>query len=58
MFRGITQFNRFLERIKGLTPKVLTNILKELEKSGIISRKIVSESLFGYSIISEFGKTA
>ena len=44
MFRGITQFNRFLERIKGLTPKVLTNRLKELEKSGIISRKIVSES--------------
>jgi DNA-binding HxlR family transcriptional regulator len=44
MFRGITQFNRFLERIKGLTPKVLTNRLKELEKSRIISRKIVSES--------------
>jgi|SRR2546427_4488740 len=44
MFRGVTQFNRFLERIDELTPKLLTLRLKELQQSGIIARKIVSES--------------
>src|SRR2546428_12839364 len=44
MFRGVTQFNRFLERITGLTPKLLINRLKELQKSRIITRKMVSES--------------
>jgi DNA-binding HxlR family transcriptional regulator len=44
MFRGVTQFNRFLERISGLTPKLLINRLKELQKSRIITRKVVSES--------------
>jgi DNA-binding HxlR family transcriptional regulator len=44
MFRGVTQFNRFLERIPGLTPKLLIDRLKELQKSRIITRKIVSES--------------
>ena len=44
LFRGVTQFNRFLERIQGLTPKLLINRLKELQKSRIITRKIVSES--------------
>ena len=43
MFRGTTQFNRFLENIEGITPKVLTERLRELEKLGIIKRKIVSE---------------
>ena len=44
MFRGVTQFNRFLERITGLTPKLLINRLKELQKSRIITRKVVSDS--------------
>ena len=44
MFRGVTQFNRFLERITGLTPKLLINRLKELQKSRIIIRKVVSDS--------------
>jgi DNA-binding HxlR family transcriptional regulator len=44
MFRGVTQFNRFLERITGLTPKLIINRLKELQKSRIITRKVVSES--------------
>jgi DNA-binding HxlR family transcriptional regulator len=43
MFRGTTQFNRFLENIEGITPKVLTERLRELEKLGIIKRRIVSE---------------
>jgi DNA-binding HxlR family transcriptional regulator len=43
MFRGATQFNRFLENIDGITPKVLTERLRELEKLGIVRRRIVSE---------------
>jgi DNA-binding HxlR family transcriptional regulator len=43
MFRGTKQFNRFLENIEGITPKVLTERLRELEKMGILKRKIVSE---------------
>jgi DNA-binding HxlR family transcriptional regulator len=43
MFRGTTQFNRFLENIEGITPKVLTERLRELEKFGIVRRRIVSE---------------
>jgi DNA-binding HxlR family transcriptional regulator len=43
MFRGTTQFNRFLENIEGITPKVLTERLRELEKFGILKRRVVSE---------------
>jgi DNA-binding HxlR family transcriptional regulator len=43
MLRGHTQFNRFMENIEGITPKVLTERLRELEGLGIIRRKIVSE---------------
>jgi DNA-binding HxlR family transcriptional regulator len=43
MFRGVTQFNRFLENIEGIRPKVLTERLRELEKMGIVKRRIVSE---------------
>jgi DNA-binding HxlR family transcriptional regulator len=43
MFRGTRQFNRFIENIKGITPKVLTERLRELEKMGIVRRRIVSE---------------
>ena len=43
MFRGTKQFNRFIENIDGITPKVLTDRLRELEKFGIIKRRIVSE---------------
>jgi DNA-binding HxlR family transcriptional regulator len=53
MFRGTTQFNRFLENIEGITPKVLTERLRELEKFGIIKRRIVSE----YPIKVEYGLT-
>jgi DNA-binding HxlR family transcriptional regulator len=53
MLRGTTQFNRFLENIEGITPKVLTERLRELEKLGIIKRRIVSE----YPIRVEYGLT-
>ena len=40
---GHTQFNRFLEKIEGITPKVLTERLRELEHLGIVRRRIVSQ---------------
>jgi DNA-binding HxlR family transcriptional regulator len=43
ILRGKTQFNRFMENIQGISPKVLTERLRELEHLGIIRRKIVSE---------------
>jgi DNA-binding HxlR family transcriptional regulator len=43
ILRGNTQFNRFMENIEGISPKVLTERLRELEQLGIIRRKIVSE---------------
>ena len=43
VLRGVTQFNRFLENIEGITPKVLSGRLRELQKLGIINRRIVSE---------------
>jgi DNA-binding HxlR family transcriptional regulator len=43
ILRGHTQFNRFIENIEGITPKVLTERLRELEHLGIVRRKIVSE---------------
>jgi DNA-binding HxlR family transcriptional regulator len=43
MLRGTKQFNRFLENIEGITPKVLTERLRELQKLGIVKRRIVSE---------------
>jgi DNA-binding HxlR family transcriptional regulator len=53
MFRGTTQFNRFLQNIGGITPKVLTERLRELQKFGIVRRRIVSE----YPIRVEYGLT-
>ncbi|MBD0300257.1 MAG: helix-turn-helix transcriptional regulator [Nitrososphaera sp.] len=43
ILRGTKQFNRFLENIEGITPKVLTDRLRELQKFGIVKRRIVSE---------------
>jgi DNA-binding HxlR family transcriptional regulator len=43
ILRGNTHFNRFMENIDGITPKVLTERLRELEQLGIIRRRIVSE---------------
>ena len=43
ILRGNTQFNRFMENIDGISPKVLTERLRELERLGIVRRRIVSE---------------
>ena len=43
ILRGHTQFNRFMENIEGISPKVLTERLRELERLGIVKRRIVSE---------------
>ena len=43
MLRGHTQFNRFMENIEGISPKILTERLRELERLGIVRRRIVSE---------------
>jgi DNA-binding HxlR family transcriptional regulator len=43
ILRGNTQFNRFMENIQGISPKVLTERLRELEQLGVIRRRIVSE---------------
>ena len=43
MLRGHKQFNRFMENIRGISPKVLTERLRELEHLGIVRRNIVSE---------------
>jgi DNA-binding HxlR family transcriptional regulator len=43
ILRGNTQFNRFMENIDGISPKVLTERLRELERLGIIRRRIISE---------------
>jgi DNA-binding HxlR family transcriptional regulator len=43
ILRGNTKFNRFMENIDGISPKVLTERLRELEQRGIIRRRIVSE---------------
>jgi DNA-binding HxlR family transcriptional regulator len=53
ILRGRTQFNRFMENIEGITPKVLTERLRELEHLGIIRREIVSE----YPIRVEYSLT-
>ena len=53
MFRGTIQFNRFLESIEGITPKVLTERLRELENLTIVKRRIVSE----YPVRVEYGLT-
>ena len=53
LLRGNTQFNRFIENIKGITPKVLTERLRELENQGIVKRKITSE----YPIRIEYSLT-
>ena len=53
ILKGNTQFNRFLENIEGISPKVLTERLRELERLGMIRRRIVSE----YPIKVEYSLT-
>ena len=53
ILRGNTQFNRFMDNIEGISPKVLTERLRELERLGIIMRRIVSE----YTVRVEYSLT-
>jgi DNA-binding HxlR family transcriptional regulator len=40
--RDKTRFNQFLDSIEGTNPKILSARLKEIEKTGLIRRKVYS----------------
>jgi DNA-binding HxlR family transcriptional regulator len=42
MMRDKARFNQFLDSIEGINPKILSARLKEMENSGLISRKVYS----------------
>ena len=44
MMSNQTKFNQFIESIEGLNPKTLSMRLKEMEKNGLIYRKIYNET--------------
>src|SRR5208282_4746339 len=59
MFRGVTQFSRFHENIKGINPRMLSLRLRELQRSGIVNRRIVSEyPLRAEYELTELGRNA
>ncbi len=43
MFHDVTKFTGFRENIKGINPRMLSLRLRELQRSGIVKRRIVSE---------------
>jgi DNA-binding HxlR family transcriptional regulator len=53
MMRDKTRFNQFLDSIEGINPKILSARLKEMERSGLIKRKVYSAETpvrIGYSL--------
>jgi DNA-binding HxlR family transcriptional regulator len=42
MMQDKTRFNQFLDSIEGINPKILSARLKEMERSGLIKRKVYS----------------
>lgn len=42
MMRDRTRFNQFLDSIEGINPRIVSARLKEMEKSGLIRRKVYS----------------
>jgi len=52
---GQTRFNEFLESVEGINPKTLSARLREMEKNGIIERRIypVTPVKIEYSITSK-----
>jgi DNA-binding HxlR family transcriptional regulator len=44
MMSNQTRFNQFLDSIQGINPKTLSTRLKEMEKNGLIQRKIYHET--------------
>lgn len=44
MMSNQSRFNQFIESIEGMNPKTLSTRLKEMEKNGLIHRKIYHET--------------
>ena len=44
LFSGTSRFNELQRTIKGISAKVLSNELKELESNGFISRKVYADA--------------
>ncbi len=44
LIQGDHHFNQILEHTKGLNPKTLSQRLKEMERSGLVAKKIVSKN--------------
>jgi DNA-binding HxlR family transcriptional regulator len=44
MMSNQIRFNQFIESIEGINPKILSTRLKEMEKDGLIHRKIYHET--------------
>jgi DNA-binding HxlR family transcriptional regulator len=45
MMQDKTRFNQFLDSIEGINPKILSARLKEMERSGLIKRKVYSAEI-------------
>jgi DNA-binding HxlR family transcriptional regulator len=56
-FRNIDRFNRLLESVRGITPRVLSQRLKELEEQGYIEREEKSPALVRWGL-TEKGRDA
>jgi len=56
-FRKIDRFNNLIESIPGLTPRVLSMRLKELEKDGIIQKIEDNVSVVSWTITEKGGDT-
>jgi DNA-binding HxlR family transcriptional regulator len=44
MLSNHTRFNQFLESIEGMNQKILSARLKEMEKNGLITRRVYAET--------------
>jgi DNA-binding HxlR family transcriptional regulator len=44
MLSNHTRFNQFLESIEGMNQKILSTRLKEMEKNGLITRRVYAET--------------
>ena len=44
MLSNHTRFNQFLESIEGMNQKILSARLREMEKNGLITRKVYAET--------------
>lgn len=44
LYSGQTRFNQFLDSIEGINPKTLSVRLREMEKDGLIERKVYPQT--------------